>query len=91
MSTEAEKRLEAAQYLAKYVFGTVHGALLPQTICDHGEGVYLFDQEGKRYIDFSGGPHVVSADAFDGQETHTDMLANGRPLAQGFRNAYDSP
>jgi adenosylmethionine-8-amino-7-oxononanoate aminotransferase len=60
MSTEATNRLEEAQKLARYVFGTVHGALLPQTICDHGEGVYLFDQEGRKYIDFSGGPHVVS-------------------------------
>lgn len=53
-------RLEAAQQKAGNVFGTVHGPLLPQVICDHGEGVYLFDQEGRRYLDFSGGPHVVS-------------------------------
>ena len=53
-------RLEAAQKLAGNVFGTVHGPLLPKTICDHGEGIYLYDQDGKRYMDFSGGPHVVS-------------------------------
>ncbi len=53
-------RVEAAQKLASRVFGTVHGTLKPQVICDHGEGIYLFDKNGKRYIDFSGGPHVVS-------------------------------
>jgi len=53
-------RIEAAHKLAGKVFGTVHGSLLPQVICDCGEGIYLFDQAGKRYIDFSGGPHVVS-------------------------------
>lgn len=27
---------------------------------DHGEGIYLFDESGKRYIDGSGGPLVVN-------------------------------
>jgi adenosylmethionine-8-amino-7-oxononanoate aminotransferase len=27
---------------------------------DHGQGIYLFDQNGKRYIDGSGGPLVVN-------------------------------
>jgi len=53
-------RVEAAQKLASKVFGTVHGPLVPKVICDHGEGIYLFDQNGKRYIDFSGGPMAVS-------------------------------
>jgi adenosylmethionine-8-amino-7-oxononanoate aminotransferase len=53
-------RVEAAQKSASKVFGTVHGPLLPKVICDHGEGIYLFDQNGKRYIDFSGGPMAVS-------------------------------
>ncbi|MFQ5996294.1 MAG: aspartate aminotransferase family protein [Dehalococcoidales bacterium] len=53
-------RLQAAQKLASNVFAMGHGALIPKVICDHGEGIYLFDQDGKRYIDFSGGPHVVS-------------------------------
>ena len=53
-------RVEQAQKLASQVFGTVHGPLMPNVICDRGEGVYLFDQDGKRYIDFSGGPMAVS-------------------------------
>jgi len=53
-------RVEAAQKLASKLFGTVHGPLVPKVICDHGEGIYLFDQNGKRYIDFSGGPMAVS-------------------------------
>ncbi len=53
-------RLQRAQKLAGKVFGTVHGPLKPKVICDHGEGIYLYDQNGKKYMDFSGGPHVVS-------------------------------
>ena len=53
-------RLKAAQDSAAKLFGAVPGALLPEVICDRGEGIYLFDQDGKKYIDFSGGPHVVS-------------------------------
>ncbi|MFC1903461.1 aspartate aminotransferase family protein [Chloroflexota bacterium] len=53
-------RVEAAQKSASNIFGAVHGPLMPKVICDHGEGIYLFDQDGKRYIDFSGGPHVIS-------------------------------
>jgi adenosylmethionine-8-amino-7-oxononanoate aminotransferase len=54
------RRVEAAHKLAGKIFGAVHGPLLPQVICDRGEGIYLFDQDGKKYLDFSGGPHVVS-------------------------------
>lgn len=54
------ERVEAAQKLAGNIFGTIHGPFLPEVICDHGEGIYLYDQDGKRYMDFSGGPHVVS-------------------------------
>lgn len=56
---EAQERLERAQKLAGTAFGTIHGAMAPQVICDRGEGIYLFDHTGKRYMDFSGGPHVV--------------------------------
>ena len=30
-----------------------------QTI-SHGEGVYLYDEKGQRYLDAAGGVHVVS-------------------------------
>ncbi|MFC1903362.1 aspartate aminotransferase family protein [Chloroflexota bacterium] len=53
-------RVEKAQKLAGKLFGTVHGPIMPKVICDRGEGIYLFDQDGKRYIDFSGGPMAVS-------------------------------
>ena len=56
---EPQERLEEAQRLAGTAFGTIHGAMVPKVICDHGEGIYLFDHTGKRYVDFSGGPHVV--------------------------------
>jgi adenosylmethionine-8-amino-7-oxononanoate aminotransferase len=56
---QATSRLQIAKVADSKVFGVVHGAVAPDTICDHGEGVYLFDENNKRYIDFSGGPHVA--------------------------------
>ena len=53
-------RLEAAQKLTSNVFGAIYSPFQPKVICDRGQGIYLFDQNGKRYMDFSGGPHVVS-------------------------------
>ena len=53
-------RLGTAQKRNSHLFGTLHGTLPPQVICERGDGVYLYDQNGRRYIDFSGGPHVVS-------------------------------
>jgi adenosylmethionine-8-amino-7-oxononanoate aminotransferase len=32
----------------------------PRPMISHGEGIYLFDESGKRYIDGSGGPLVVN-------------------------------
>ena len=52
-------RLEAAKEATFNVFGQVHGLTIPDTICDHGKGIYLFDQNGKKYIDFSGGALVA--------------------------------
>ncbi len=50
-------RLEAAQKARTRIFGLL-SALPAERICDHGEGIYLFDQDGKRYIDFSGSPQA---------------------------------
>jgi len=48
-------RLEKATKARSKVFGVL-SALPPERICDHGEGIYLYDQEGKRYIDFCSSP-----------------------------------
>jgi len=32
----------------------------PYPVIDRGEGIYLYDREGKKYIDASGGPFVVN-------------------------------
>ena len=53
-------RLEAAQKRDKHLFGTLHGTVPPEVTCERGDGVYLYDQNNRKYIDFSGGPHVVS-------------------------------
>lgn len=49
------KRLETAIKRQGKIFGQL-STLTPERICDHGEGVYLFDHDGKRYIDFSSSP-----------------------------------
>ncbi|NLE37609.1 MAG: hypothetical protein GX621_06245 [Pirellulaceae bacterium] len=38
-----------------------------------------------------GGSHVVTIDAFDGQNLDADVLPNGKPLARGFRRSFDLP
>ena len=43
-------RFEAAKKAQVKVFGTLTGSA--ERVLDHGEGIYLFDHEGKRYIDF---------------------------------------
>ena len=53
-------RVKAAKEASFKVFGQVHEPTTIDTICDHGEGIYLVDQNGKRYIDFSGGALVAS-------------------------------
>lgn len=80
-------RLEAAQKLADNLFGTLHGLLLPEVICDRGEGIYLFDQNGKRYIDFSGGPHVVSI-GHGNQRVREAMLAQMNKVSFFFRSFW---
>ena len=80
-------RLEVAQKLAGNLFGTLHGLLLPKVICDHGEGIYLFDQNGKRYIDFSGGPHVVSI-GHGNQRVREAMIAQMKKVSFFFRSFW---
>jgi len=48
-------RLEAAQKARSKVFGVL-SAFPAERICDHGEGIYIFDQDGKKYMDFAGSP-----------------------------------
>lgn len=49
------QRLEAARKRQSRLFGQLT-TLKPERICDHGEGIYLFDQDGRRYIDFCSSP-----------------------------------
>jgi len=49
------KRLETAIKRQEKIFGQL-STLTPERICDHGEGIYLYDHDGNRYIDFSSSP-----------------------------------
>ena len=43
-----------------------------QVVLDHGEGVYLYDTEGKKYLDFGGG---IAVNAFGyGEKRYTEVL-----------------
>ncbi len=53
------ERLERARAALGKVFTQAYGPYDPNVVCDRGEGIYLFDQDGKRYIDFSGGAMVA--------------------------------
>jgi len=48
-------RLEEAKRKRSKLFGVL-SALPPEHMCDHGEGIYLFDEEGGKYIDFCSSP-----------------------------------
>jgi len=53
---EMSSRVQKAKEETAKVFGL---QVASDKICDHGEGIYLFDENGKRYIDFSGGAMVA--------------------------------
>jgi len=47
-------RVEAARKARTNLFGAYAAAV--ERICDHGERIYIFDDRGKRYLDFSAVP-----------------------------------
>ncbi len=52
-------RLQRAKEATSKILGQAAGPYVVDAICDHGEGIYLVDQNGKKYIDFSGGAMVA--------------------------------
>ena len=48
------ERMAAAKKARAKLFGAYTASV--ERICDHGEGVYLFDHTGKKYLDFSAVP-----------------------------------
>lgn len=48
------ERVEAARKARTKLFGLYAEPV--ERICDHGEGIYLFDHTGKKYLDFSAVP-----------------------------------
>ena len=55
----SSERLEKAKKARTKIFGVL-SALPPERVCDRGEGVYLYDQDNNRYLDFSGSPQACS-------------------------------
>ena len=50
---------DTSEIIGEFLRGNF-GQFVPLPVCDHGKGVYLYDSEGKKYIDFSGGAMVVN-------------------------------
>jgi len=52
--------MKSAPKVSEEIWRSHFGQLAPLPVCDHGKGVYLYDSEGKKYLDFSGGAMVVN-------------------------------
>jgi len=86
----ASERLEKAKQARTKIFGVL-SALPPERVCDRGEGVYLYDQDGRKYLDFSGSPQACSIG--HGDQRVTRAVADSRPILlmnvrESWRNAY---
>lgn len=46
--------------MAEETWRSNFGQFIPLPVCDYGKGIYLYDSDGNRYIDFSGGAMVVN-------------------------------
>ena len=56
---------------------------------DYGQGVYVFDQDGKRYIDGSGGPSVFCV-GHGNREVNDAIKAQLDRIALGYRGNFTS-
>ena len=60
---------ESEQYL-------VHSYNRYPVVLDHGDGAYLYDPEGKKYLDFSAG-YAVSSLGYNNKEFNDALYAAG--------------
>jgi len=52
--------MKSTPELTEEIWRSNFGQFAPLPVCDHGKGIYLYDSEGKKYIDFAGGAMVVN-------------------------------
>jgi adenosylmethionine-8-amino-7-oxononanoate aminotransferase len=76
------ERLKTAQKARAKVFGVL-SAFPAERICDHGQGIYLYDQDGKSYIDFAGSPLACSLGHGDQRITEA-VVAQMRKVSMCF-------
>lgn len=62
-------RLEQATKARRNIFGVL-SALPPEKICDYGDGIYIYDHEGNRYIDFCSSPIACNLGHGDARVMH---------------------
>jgi adenosylmethionine-8-amino-7-oxononanoate aminotransferase len=79
-------RLDKAQKARTKIFGVL-SALPPDLVCDHGEGVYIFDQNGRKYLDFSGSPQACSIGHGDQRVTEA-VAAQMKKIALCFQTFF---
>lgn len=82
-------RVERGRAGLQRVFTQAHGPYDPDVICDRGEGIYLFDQDGKRYIDFSGGAMVAGIGHGDQRITEA-VVAQMKKVSYFYRGFWIS-
>lgn len=62
----------------------------PPFVLDHGEGVYLYDTDGKRYLDFCGGI-AVNALGYGDQEVQAMLQQQAQKLMHTSNLYYTAP
>jgi len=67
------------------------GQFAPLPICDYGKGVYLYDSEGKEYIDFSGGAMVVNIGHGDERVAKTMQEQTSKLAYHNRFNFFNEP
>ncbi|MCI9531299.1 MAG: aspartate aminotransferase family protein [Lachnospiraceae bacterium] len=83
--------MEASSWIGRAESHILHTYNRHQIVWDHGEGVYLYDTEGKKYLDFAAGIAVMALgygdqeyeDALKGQISkiiHTSNLYYNQPM-----------
>ena len=70
----SEKALSMKEYIDEAEAALLHTYNRYQVVLDKGDGVYLYDMEGKKYLDFAAG-YAVSSLGYGNQELNEALKA----------------
>jgi len=83
--------MKSTRKVTEEIWRSNFGQFAPLPICDHGKGVYLYDSEGKKYIDFSGGAMVVNIGHGDETVAKTMQEQTSRLAYHNRFNFFNEP